>query len=153
MQFFFKPTARHAHFAFSHEHVETAAVGLPVHLEACAGDMHVEVAGQDVPAAADDVARLPGHAVEHANERRRNDLRSRKRRLGRRPIVEQEEVSPLGRVELHDFNEGLYVSAAREMYLRGAWAVPTANGELFFDKPPLMYWAVPPTLTCFWPCP
>src|ERR1019366_8139564 len=60
MQFFFKPTARHAHFAFSHEHVETAAVGLPVHLEACAGDMHVEVPGYDVPAAGE--AMHDGHA-------------------------------------------------------------------------------------------
>ena len=51
MHLFFEPTARHEHFAFLHEYVETAVVGLPVHLEACAGDMHVEVAGYDTSVA------------------------------------------------------------------------------------------------------
>lgn len=46
----------------------------------------------------------------------------------------------LGAVSLFDFNEGLYVQAAREMYIRGDWITPTVNGHFFFDKPPLALW-------------
>lgn len=47
----------------------------------------------------------------------------------------------LGSVELLDFNEGLYVSAAREMLLRGDWVTPRSNGDTFYHKPPLALWA------------
>lgn len=46
----------------------------------------------------------------------------------------------LGAAGLFDFNEGLYVQAAREMYLRGDWVTASANGIPFFDKPPLVLW-------------
>src|SRR5438552_1046497 len=46
----------------------------------------------------------------------------------------------LGSVGLFDFNEGLYVQAAREMNLRGDWTAGSVNGTLFFDKPPLALW-------------
>ena len=46
----------------------------------------------------------------------------------------------LGAVRLFDKDETLYASCAREMLQRGDWVVPVFNGELFPDKPPLMYW-------------
>jgi 4-amino-4-deoxy-L-arabinose transferase-like glycosyltransferase len=46
----------------------------------------------------------------------------------------------LGAVGLHDFNEGFYVQAAREIYLRGDFVTPRVNGIYFFDKPPLALW-------------
>lgn len=52
----------------------------------------------------------------------------------------------LGAVGLHDFNEGLYVSVARAMYLDREWATPRENGAFFFDKPPLALWC---SAVCF----
>ncbi len=46
----------------------------------------------------------------------------------------------LGAVALWDKDESLYASCAREMFQRGDWVVPTFNGEVFPDKPPLMFW-------------
>lgn len=46
----------------------------------------------------------------------------------------------LGAFGLFDFNEGLYVQAAREMYLRDDLITATVNGVFFFDKPPLALW-------------
>ena len=46
----------------------------------------------------------------------------------------------LGSISLFDFNEGFYVEAAREMYLRGDYVTPQVNGAFFFDKPPLVLW-------------
>jgi len=46
----------------------------------------------------------------------------------------------LGAVRLFDKDETLYASCAREMFQRGDWVVPMFNGEVFPDKPPLMYW-------------
>ncbi len=46
----------------------------------------------------------------------------------------------LGYPSLFDFNEGLYVQAAREMLLRGDWITGTVNGIPFYDKPPLALW-------------
>ncbi len=46
----------------------------------------------------------------------------------------------LGAVSLFDFNEGLYVEAAREIYLSGDFVTPRFNGHVFFDKPPLALW-------------
>lgn len=46
----------------------------------------------------------------------------------------------LGAAALWDEDEPLYATCAREMLLRGDWVVPTYNGEMFPEKPPLMFW-------------
>jgi len=46
----------------------------------------------------------------------------------------------LGATHLFDKDETLYASCAREMFQAGDWVVPTFNGDIFPDKPPLMYW-------------
>ncbi len=46
----------------------------------------------------------------------------------------------LGAARLWDEDETLHATCAREMYARGDWIMPTYNGDLFPDKPPLMYW-------------
>ncbi len=46
----------------------------------------------------------------------------------------------LGATGLWDLDEALYSSIAREMTVRGDWIVPTFNGHLFPEKPPLMFW-------------
>ena len=46
----------------------------------------------------------------------------------------------LGATALWDLDEALYSSIAREMTARGDWIVPTFNGNLFPEKPPLMFW-------------
>ncbi|HUT10543.1 MAG TPA: glycosyltransferase family 39 protein [Thermoguttaceae bacterium] len=46
----------------------------------------------------------------------------------------------LGSTALWDEDEPLYASCAREMLQCGDWVVPTFNGELFPEKPPLVYW-------------
>jgi 4-amino-4-deoxy-L-arabinose transferase-like glycosyltransferase len=48
----------------------------------------------------------------------------------------------LGAIGLLDFNEGLYVEAAREMFLRGDYVTGRVNGIPWFDKPPLALWQV-----------
>jgi 4-amino-4-deoxy-L-arabinose transferase-like glycosyltransferase len=47
----------------------------------------------------------------------------------------------LGGYGLFDLDEGLYAAAAREMYLHRDFVTPRVNGEAFFEKPPLAYWA------------
>jgi 4-amino-4-deoxy-L-arabinose transferase-like glycosyltransferase len=46
----------------------------------------------------------------------------------------------LGATGLWDLDEALYTSIAREMSVRGDWIVPTFNGSVFNEKPPLMFW-------------
>ncbi|NQU24799.1 MAG: glycosyltransferase family 39 protein, partial [Candidatus Nealsonbacteria bacterium] len=46
----------------------------------------------------------------------------------------------LGATALWDEDEPLYAACAREMLQRGDWVVPTFNGDLFPEKPPLGYW-------------
>src|SRR5947208_1730263 len=46
----------------------------------------------------------------------------------------------LGANGLFDLDEGLYVAAAREMFLSGDYVTPRINGIVFYDKPPLVYW-------------
>jgi len=46
----------------------------------------------------------------------------------------------LGAAALWDEDEPLYATCAREMLQRGDWVVPTYNGEVFPEKPPLMFW-------------
>ena len=48
----------------------------------------------------------------------------------------------LGRTGLWDMDEALYASVAREMFQRGNWVVPWFNGQLFPEKPPLMFWTM-----------
>ena len=43
---------------------------------------------------------------------------------------------------LFEPDEGRYAQIPREMLARGAWVVPTLQGEPYLDKPPLMYWLV-----------
>lgn len=46
----------------------------------------------------------------------------------------------LGGASLFDMDEALYGACAREMAQRGDWVVPWFNGQMFPDKPPLMFW-------------
>ena len=46
----------------------------------------------------------------------------------------------LGSAALWDEDEPLYAACAWEMLERGDWVVPYYNGEMFPDKPPLMFW-------------
>ncbi len=55
----------------------------------------------------------------------------------------------LGFPGLFDFNEGLYVQAAREMLLRGDWVTGTVNGIPFYDKPPLALWCAAASFSLF----
>ncbi len=48
----------------------------------------------------------------------------------------------LGGTRLWDDDETIYASCAREMLARGDWVVPYYNGQVFFDKPPLVYWSI-----------
>src|SRR5207247_2362940 len=38
--------------------------------------------------------------------------------------------------------EARYAEVPRQMLLAGDWVVPTLHGQLYLDKPPLLYWAV-----------
>ena len=49
-------------------------------------------------------------------------------------------LANLGATGLWDNDETIYSSIAREMAVRGDWIVPTFNGALFPEKPPLVYW-------------
>ncbi|RMG05046.1 MAG: glycosyltransferase family 39 protein, partial [Planctomycetota bacterium] len=46
----------------------------------------------------------------------------------------------LGGPGLWDEDEPIYAACAREMIQRNDWVVPRYNGEMFPDKPPLMFW-------------
>ena len=46
----------------------------------------------------------------------------------------------LGSASLFDMDEAIYGACAREMAERGDWVVPWFNGQMFPDKPPLMFW-------------
>lgn len=47
----------------------------------------------------------------------------------------------LGARDLWQPNEPTYGEAVREMHARGEWLLPTVNGTVFAEKPPLYYWA------------
>jgi len=55
----------------------------------------------------------------------------------------------LGTPGLFDFNEGLYVEAAREMVIRGDYITGRVNGVPFYDKPPLALWCTAAAFTLF----
>ena len=48
----------------------------------------------------------------------------------------------LGVPALFDMDEALYATCAREMFQGHDWVVPMFNGELFPEKPPLMFWTM-----------
>ncbi|MGA2032491.1 MAG: glycosyltransferase family 39 protein [Thermoguttaceae bacterium] len=48
----------------------------------------------------------------------------------------------LGACRLWDMDEPLYASCARTMLDSHDWVVPTYNGHVFYDKPPLMFWTM-----------
>ncbi len=47
----------------------------------------------------------------------------------------------LGQTVVIDFDEGVYAEISREMLTDQQMIVPLLNGEDFFDKPPMIYWA------------
>lgn len=55
----------------------------------------------------------------------------------------------LGAVGLFDFDEGLYVQAAREIVIRGDVVTPSVNGVRFHDKPALAVWASALSIAAF----
>jgi 4-amino-4-deoxy-L-arabinose transferase-like glycosyltransferase len=48
----------------------------------------------------------------------------------------------LGGPALFDMDEALYTTCAREMLGRHNWVVPWFNGQMFPEKPPLMFWTM-----------
>jgi 4-amino-4-deoxy-L-arabinose transferase-like glycosyltransferase len=48
----------------------------------------------------------------------------------------------LGWRDVWNPDESRYAEVAREMQERGSWAVPYLNGEIYAEKPPLMFWSI-----------
>jgi 4-amino-4-deoxy-L-arabinose transferase-like glycosyltransferase len=46
----------------------------------------------------------------------------------------------LGERALWNPDEGRYAEVAREMRVLGEWALPHLNGEVYAQKPPLLFW-------------
>lgn len=46
----------------------------------------------------------------------------------------------LGAVSLADWDEAIYAQVSKEMLRGGDWLTPRWNGELWFEKPPLLMW-------------
>lgn len=51
----------------------------------------------------------------------------------------------LGLSEIVDINEGLRLMPAIEMHEKGDWVVPRIDGEVYINKPPLVYWILAAT--------
>ncbi len=48
----------------------------------------------------------------------------------------------LGWRDLWNPDEARYAEVAREMQLSGSWSVPQLNGEVYTQKPPLLFWLI-----------
>jgi hypothetical protein len=48
----------------------------------------------------------------------------------------------LGRRDLWNPDEARYAEVAREMAASGSWAVPVLNGQIYSQKPPLLFWSI-----------
>lgn len=48
----------------------------------------------------------------------------------------------LGRRDVWNPDEARYAEVAREMRLLGTWAVPHLNGQVYTQKPPLLFWSI-----------
>jgi len=57
----------------------------------------------------------------------------------------------LGSYALANPDEGRNAEIAREMVASGDWVTPRLDGVNYFEKPPLVYWAVAGSLTLFGP--
>jgi len=57
----------------------------------------------------------------------------------------------LGSPPLANPDEGRYAEVPREMVASGDWVTPRLDGVVYFEKPPLMYWAVAVCLEAFGP--
>jgi 4-amino-4-deoxy-L-arabinose transferase-like glycosyltransferase len=57
----------------------------------------------------------------------------------------------LGETALVNPDEGRYAEIPREMVVTGDYVTPRLNGVVYFEKPPLMYWAVAGMLKVFGP--
>ncbi len=57
----------------------------------------------------------------------------------------------LGRLPLANPDEGRYAQIPREMLAAGDWVTPRLNGIPYFEKPPLVYWAVGAAISVFGP--
>ena len=55
----------------------------------------------------------------------------------------------LGSTPLIGLDEALYSECSREMLAGGNYIVPTCNGSLFLDKPPLVYWLQAASMRAF----
>src|SRR5580700_6985443 len=50
-------------------------------------------------------------------------------------------IPGLGKPALWEPDEGRYAEIAREMVVSGDYVTPRDDSELYFEKPPLVYWA------------
>jgi 4-amino-4-deoxy-L-arabinose transferase-like glycosyltransferase len=57
----------------------------------------------------------------------------------------------LGRSPLTNPDEGRYAEISREMVATGDWVTPRLDGISYFEKPPLVYWAVAASESLFGP--
>ena len=48
----------------------------------------------------------------------------------------------LGRRDVWNPDEARYAEVAREMQAGGTWAVPHLNGQIYAEKPPLLFWSI-----------
>jgi 4-amino-4-deoxy-L-arabinose transferase-like glycosyltransferase len=55
----------------------------------------------------------------------------------------------LGAIPLTSPNEGLYAEAAREMVEGSSRVIPRANGVVYLEKPPLLYWLAAASMRAF----